>query len=187
MRRNLTKGQQVNSTVSVGFSATQGGEADHRRCAEGGGRAAYQSPALCPAYVRQYKLLRYMPEIERGEALGKLLSFAAVASLALLSAGCTNSNEYEVIERSQKEVPNFQRAGTHTEVAYVLLNGGHKFYATCDASDVDNLDPTSTCGFRPLRKYECRLGGQAGDKALSDLLCKDADGHNVYLYVNKKD
>jgi hypothetical protein len=86
----------------------------------------------------------------KGEALGKLLSFAAVASFALLSAGCTKSNEYEVIERSQKEVPNFEGAGTHTEVAYVLLNGGHKFYATCDGSSVNNLDPSSTCGFRPL-------------------------------------
>jgi hypothetical protein len=29
--------------------------------------------------------------------------------------------------------------------------------------------------------------GNKGDKALSDLLCKDAEGHNVYLYVSKKE
>ena len=117
----------------------------------------------------------------------RVLLLRMISVAALLLTGCNKSNEYEVIERTQTEVPNFQASGTHTEVAYVLLNDGHKFYATCDATDMSNLDPTATCGFRPLRKYQCRLGQQPGDKALSDLLCKDADGHNVYLYVNKKD
>lgn len=119
--------------------------------------------------------------------MGRVLLISMIAVLALVFTACTKHNEYEVIERTQKEVPNFHAAGTHTEVAYVLLNDGHKIYATCDASDVSNLDPSATCGLRPLRKYECRLGQQTGDRALSDLLCKDAEGHNVYLYVNKKE
>ncbi len=112
---------------------------------------------------------------------------AVLICSASFIAGCAKSNEYEVIERSQKEVPNFKAPGVHTEVSYVLLNEGHKFYATCDTTDLDKMDPNASCAFRPLPKYECRLGSQPGDKALSDLLCKDSDGHNVYLYVNKKD
>jgi hypothetical protein len=119
--------------------------------------------------------------------ISKLSFVAAVKPLVLLIAGCRKSNEYEVIERSQRDVPNFQAVGTHTEVEYVLLNDGHKFYSTCDTADIDKLDPTATCAFRPLLIYQCRLGQQPGDKALSDLLCKDGDGHNVYLYVRKKE
>jgi hypothetical protein len=110
-----------------------------------------------------------------------------IGFLALFFTACAKNNEYEVIERTQREEPNFLRDGTHSVVDYVLLNDGHKIYATCDATTVDHLDPSSTCGFRPLRRYKCRLGEQPGDKALSDLLCEDAEGHNVYLYVNKKE
>lgn len=112
-------------------------------------------------------------------------------ALAIVGSACARSDQYEVIERTQSEVPNFQAAGTHTEVGYVLLYEGHKIYATCDTTTVDHLDPGATCGFRPLRKYECRLGDEIGeqnnDKALSDLLCRDAAGHPVYLYVSKKE
>ena len=111
---------------------------------------------------------------------------ASIAVMALFLIACAG-NHYEVIERTQKEVPDFRGRGTHTEVAYVLLHGGHKICATCDVTDISSLDPNASCGFRPLRVYECRLGNQAGDKALSDLLCKDSDGHNVYLYVSKKE
>jgi hypothetical protein len=108
--------------------------------------------------------------------------------LAVSSIAC-DRNRYEVEGRIQKEVPNFLKDGTDTEVDYVLLHDGHKIYASCDTSDLDNLDPQATCGFRPRRTYECTLG-QDGDLLhaklpLSDLKCKDADGHNVYLYVSK--
>ncbi len=64
--------------------------------------------------------------------------------------GCAKSNKYEVIERNQKEVPNFEAPGVHTEVSYVLLNNGHKFYATCDAADLDKMDPNASCAFGTL-------------------------------------
>jgi hypothetical protein len=112
---------------------------------------------------------------------------ALALALALVFSGCARHDQYEVIERTDRAVANFNSAGTHTEVGYVLLYEGHKIYATCDVADVSQLDPEATCGFRPLRKYQCRLGQQNGDNALSDLLCKDADGHNVYLYVSKKE
>ncbi len=108
---------------------------------------------------------------------------------AILLVAC-NRNKYEVIERSEREVPNFQAAGTHNEVHYVLLHEGHKIYATCDVFDLGQLDPNARCGFRPLRTYECALGDDRIEKAtlpLSDLKCKDSDGHNVYLYVDKKE
>jgi hypothetical protein len=114
----------------------------------------------------------------------------AIFAVATFFVGC-EKNRYEVIERAEKEVPNFQAAGTHSEVDYVLLHHGRKIYATCDATTVDTLDPEATCGFRPLRKYEC-TSGQDGDLwnaklPLSDLKCKDADGHNVYLYATKEE
>jgi hypothetical protein len=113
------------------------------------------------------------------------LKYILLPLVMLMSSSC-NRNVYEVIERSDKQVPDYQGTGTHTEVDYVLLHDGHKIYAICDGDSIGSLDPNSTCGFRPLRTYECRLG-QKGDKALSDLLCKDSDGFNVYLYVSKKE
>jgi hypothetical protein len=112
-----------------------------------------------------------------------------VIGISALPLAC-NSNKYEVVERSEKEVPNFMTAGTHNEVHYVLLNGGHKFYTTCDYHIIDKLDPTSTCAFRPLRTYECLLNNDPKKHdpgPLSDLKCKDDEGHNVYLYVDKKE
>ena len=116
---------------------------------------------------------------------------AIVALLTFSSDACNRDSRYEVIERAQKEVPNFMREGTHTEVDYVLLRDGHKIYVSCDAAEISNLDPTATCGFRPLGKYDCTLlAGTSLEKSkvpLSDLRCKDADGHNVYLYATKKE
>jgi hypothetical protein len=115
----------------------------------------------------------------------------SLGALALWSvAGCKKDTSYECIERTQKEVPNFQAEGTPTEVDYVLLHRGHKIYASCDVHDLDKLDPTARCGFRPLRKYECAIQSASIEKAtlpVSDLKCKDGDGHNVYLYVSKKE
>jgi hypothetical protein len=83
------------------------------------------------------------------------------------------------------------REGTHTAVDYLLLYDGHKIYVSCDATALNNLDPNARCGFRPLGKYECKvLAGTSIENSkmpLCDLLCKDADGYNVYLYVNKKE
>jgi hypothetical protein len=116
---------------------------------------------------------------------------AAIECFVLTFIACSVSNDkYEVVERAEKDVPNYNAAGTHTEVDYVLLHEGHKVYVTCDVLNIGNLDPTATCGFRPLRTYECKLQTDSLEKAtfpLSDLKCKDADGHNVYLYVNKKE
>jgi hypothetical protein len=112
-----------------------------------------------------------------------------VIGFSAFSVSC-NRNKYEVVERSEKEVPNFMTTGTHTEVHYVLLNGGHKFYATCDWENLNHLDPSATCSFRPLRTYECVLNNdpkKEDNGPLSDLKCKDDDGHNVYLYVEKKE
>jgi hypothetical protein len=98
------------------------------------------------------------------------------------------NNKYEVIERTQKEVPNFMAKGFHAEVEYVLLRGSHKYYASCDLTTLDKLDPRSTCGFRVLRSYECvQPADSEPKKVLSDLTCKDDAGHPVYLYVSKKE
>ncbi len=119
----------------------------------------------------------------------KILLTAIVVVVSSFTA-CKGDSKYEVIERTQKDVPNYQSAGTHTAVDYVLLHEGHKIYASCDVADLSNLDPSATCGFRPLGKYECTVQTGNLEKAplpLSDLKCKDADGHNVYLYVSKKE
>jgi hypothetical protein len=112
-----------------------------------------------------------------------------LAALALMLVSCSNEN-YEVIERTEKEVPNFEEPGTHTEVDYVLLHDGHKIYTSCDWTTINKLDPKARCGFRPLRTYECTVQPASFEKTkgpLSDLKCKDGDGYNVYLYVSKKD
>lgn len=116
------------------------------------------------------------------------IGFAALILLPL--TGC-DRNLYEVVGRTMREAPNRYTDGVHSEVDYVLLHDGHRIYATCDTSSLDHLDPQATCGFHPLRSYQCELGpdGNLGNAPLplSDLKCKDADGHNVYLYVSKKE
>jgi hypothetical protein len=115
--------------------------------------------------------------------------------MAFLCSACGSDDQYELIERSQQDVPNYQEAGSHTEVGYVLLHDGHRFHATCDMETTNKLDPSSNCALRILFKYECRLGNFATDKVMSDLVCKSQDGggsallpeHNVYLYVFKKE
>ena len=110
-------------------------------------------------------------------------------ALALSLIAC-NRNSYEVVERSETVVSNFQAAGTHSQVNYVLLRGGHKIYATCDAYEIGSQDPSARCSFRPLHTYRCVLGDDRIEKAsfpMADLKCVDSDGHNVYLYVDKKE
>jgi len=118
-----------------------------------------------------------------------------LVSLILATAfivSCAKNDRYECVERSQREVPNpsFDTPGTHIEVDYVLLHDGHKIFATCDLNSVGNLDPTARCGFRPLQTYTCTVAPASLEHRqgpLSDLQCKDGDGYNVYLYVNRKE
>lgn len=114
---------------------------------------------------------------------------ATLAGLTFITlTGCTRNGGYEVIERSEKLVPDFQGAGTHTEVGYVLSHDGHKIWATCDFARFHSSDPENTCGFRPLHTYSCVIGNDSINKGDSwDLKCQDADRHNVYLYVSKTD
>lgn len=118
----------------------------------------------------------------------RMLSPSAV--LVMFIAGCSQANQYECVERSQKEVPNFMAPGTHTEVDYVLQHDGHKIYASCELSTLDKLDPTARCGLLTLRSYDCVVQPAGIEKTkgpLSDLKCLDGDGHPAYLYVTKKE
>jgi hypothetical protein len=74
----------------------------------------------------------------------------ALPGFLTLFIGCGANNQYECIERTQKDVPNFQASGTHIEVDYVLLHDGHKFYAACDVENIRNLDPSARCGLLTL-------------------------------------
>ncbi len=116
--------------------------------------------------------------------------FVATAFFAFL-VGCGKNNRYECIERKERQVPNLPAPGNHTEVDYVLLHDSRRIYAACDAADIDKLDPTATCGFRPLRTYDCIIPSlttiERAELPLGDLKCQDADGHNVYLYVEKEE
>jgi hypothetical protein len=71
----------------------------------------------------------------------------------------------------------------------VLLHEGHKLYVTCDVDSIGSLDPTANCGFRVLNTYQCVPGENRMDAPgpYSDLKCNDGAGHNVYLYVSKKE
>ncbi len=121
--------------------------------------------------------------------LDKSAKALALPGFLALFIGCGANNQYECIERTQKDVPNFQASGTHTEVDYVLLHDGHKIYAACDVENISNLDSTARCGLLTLRTYECTVQPSIEKQKvpLSDLKCKDGDGHNVYLYVRKKE
>jgi hypothetical protein len=97
---------------------------------------------------------------------------------------------YEVIERTEKEMPNFQKDGTHKAIQYVLRHDDRKIYATCDLKDYDQIAPDARCSFRPLRTYTCTLSDDRISKAtfpLNDLKCKDSEGYSVYLYVDKEE
>ena len=72
--------------------------------------------------------------------MGNRTMLLMVVAFSAFTVSC-NRNKYEVVERSEKEVPNFMELGTHSEVHYVLLNGGHKFYATCDWQPLIHTEP----------------------------------------------
>jgi hypothetical protein len=112
--------------------------------------------------------------------------------LVFVAAG---GRKYEVIERADRYLDKdghqvSMNAFDHEEILFVVKHSGHKIYASCDLSTLNNLDPNATCAVRPLREYECALGKADPMKdtgVLSDLTCEDSDGHKVYLYVNRKD
>jgi len=112
--------------------------------------------------------------------------YLIVFACALALAGCRDSR-YELIERSEKVVPDFSGTGTHTQVGYVLLRDGHKFHATCDFARFRSSDPENTCRLEILHKYNCAIGrdGLSGDPW--NMKCLDYEGRNVYLYIDKKE
>ena len=118
--------------------------------------------------------------------------------LLTVSFTACNRNKYRVNERADRYLDKqghpvadaMSEAYDHDEVGFVLTHGGRKIHATCDLSTLDILDPSASCGLRPLRTYECAVGRDDVLKAplpQSDLLCKDADGRKVYLYVSKEE
>lgn len=128
---------------------------------------------------------------------------AIVAAYLLISlvqlSGC-NRTGYRVVQRTDVYVDkNGHRVSDvyysdisydHEVVQLVLTHSGHKIHAECDLTTVDKMDKEATCGLRPLRTYACVIGKDNGWKdagPLSDLTCKDAQGHNVYLYVSKEE
>jgi hypothetical protein len=120
--------------------------------------------------------------------------------LLTVSFTACNRNKYRVIERADRYLDKQNRpvadalseASDHDEVGFVLTHGGHKIHATCDLSTLNNIDPNASCALRPLRTYECAVGGAAilnapANVPLNDLTCKDGDGRKVYLYVSKEE
>ncbi len=126
----------------------------------------------------------------------RVCTAAGVLLLAVSFTAC-NQNKYRVVERADKyldkqgrPVDPLSEASDHDEVGFVLTHNGHKIHATCGLSTLDKLDPNASCALRPLRTYECAVGRDDVLKAplpQSDLLCKDADGRKVYLYVSKEE
>jgi hypothetical protein len=128
-----------------------------------------------------------------------MLRAVAIVALALSLTAC-NQNKYRVIERKDSYVDKkghqvaengyTDLSYDHDEVHFVLTHGGHKIYALCDLSTLDNLAPQASCALLSLRTYECVVGRADMLKApmpLADLTCKDGDGRKVYLYVSKED
>ncbi|MBZ5654093.1 MAG: hypothetical protein LAO56_02315 [Acidobacteriia bacterium] len=104
-------------------------------------------------------------------------------------------NDYQVIERSDTYVDKDGRAASgqsydHDLVNLVLTHDGRKIYGQCDLRTLNKLDSNASCGLRPLRHYACVVGRDDVMNApmpLSDLMCSDADGRRVYIYVSKEE
>ena len=72
----------------------------------------------------------------------------------------------------------------------MLTHDGRKIYGRCDLSTLNKLDPSASCGLRPLRYYDCVVDRDDVMRAplpFSDLTCRDGDGRKVYLYVSKEE
>jgi hypothetical protein len=127
------------------------------------------------------------------------MMLGVIVLLAVSLTAC-NQNKYRVIERADRYLDKqghqvsdaTSEAYDHDEVGFVLTHDGNKIHAICDLSTLDKIDSSASCGLRPLRTYECAVGGAAVLNApahvpLSDLTCKDGDGRKVYLYVSKEE
>lgn len=103
--------------------------------------------------------------------------------------------DFRVIERTDDYVdkegrPASEQLHDHEIVDLVLWHDGHRIYGQCDLTTLNNLDPTASCGLRPMHDYNCVVGRDDVMKAqmpLSDLTCTDADGRKVYVYVSKEE
>jgi hypothetical protein len=125
-----------------------------------------------------------------GEDPVRLEAMARIALLAVgvASIGCGNQ-EYELIERSDHQVPNFRGGpGTHMEVLYVLYGNGRKVHASCDVERFASSDPSNTCRLMLMHKYSCEIGSDGLNEGdLWNMRCKDFEGHNVYLYSDAEE
>ena len=106
---------------------------------------------------------------------------AHVIGASLFLFGCTESG-YRVVERRDRQ---------GGEVHLVLSKGDKKLHSVCDLSTLNHLDPSATCALRVGRNYQCEWGpekiGADTPAPYYDIRCKDANGHSVYLYVNKEE
>jgi len=114
---------------------------------------------------------------------------AIICTFVVLVA-CEGRTSYEVLQATTKDVmPSAVEPRFHRGIDYVLSHEGHKIYASCDATLAAATDPSATCELLVLRSYKCEVGS---DRDLlhkihpADLVCKDHDGHNVYLNVSKE-
>lgn len=102
---------------------------------------------------------------------------------------------YLVVERIDSYAtvdgkPASIQAFDHEVVHFILEHTNHRIYAECDLSTLNKLAPEASCGLRPLRGYKCVVPSGEILKAklpLSDLICTDGDGRDVYLYVTKQE
>jgi hypothetical protein len=143
--------------------------------------------------------------VKRGERIYRVATWIAAMlvivglftllrpSIALLVHSARR--DYRVIERKdnyvdKEGVPASELSHDHDVVDLVLTHGGHKIYGQCDLSTLDKIDPNASCGLRPLHDYDCVVGRDDVMKApmpLGDLMCTDADGRKVYVYVAKEE
>jgi len=153
----------------------------------------------------QIVLKKEWERVKSGELTYKVAKMLAGALLllgliALLFSRCFvpskgNSGIYHVVERTDEYVDAQGRTASeqlfdHEVVHFVFEFSNRKIYAQCDLTTLNKIDPTATCALRPMRDYDCRVATNAGKNVatpLSDLICNDADGHKVYLYVSKQE
>lgn len=124
--------------------------------------------------------------------LGVLLLLLKPSIPLLLSSA---KRDYRVIERTDNYVdkegrPASEQVHDHEIVGLIFAHDGHKIYGQCDLSTLNRVDPNASCGLRPIHDYTCIVGRDDVWKApmpLSDLICTDADGRKVYVYVSKEE
>jgi hypothetical protein len=70
---------------------------------------------------------------------------------------CGSNQKHEVIERTEKDVPNYYGPATRAEVESVLARDEYTIFASCDTTTSNVPDADRTCGFAALNTYECGL------------------------------